>query len=182
MSRWILKSMASEDDPVSFERLALLLADGKIEETDLVRPDQADAWQAVDSVIGLCHAAEILRSSRAATADRSEDGQVVSTNERFTVTPSEPNLPGPNCEPAVTAKHFSWWRILLSCLAISFVNWCAWSWCDDRIVSQRDDSCRGLQTKELCHNMHRKMASWTSSQVPAYKSRLRLVLRFALLQ
>ena len=38
MSRWILKTEISPD-PMSFEQLAQLLADGGISETDLVRAE-----------------------------------------------------------------------------------------------------------------------------------------------
>ena len=51
MSQWILKS-ALDSIPVSFEHLAQLLADGGICETDLVRAENNENWQYVDSVVG----------------------------------------------------------------------------------------------------------------------------------
>ena len=61
MSRWILQSAASDSDPISFEQLAQMLADGVVEEMDLVRPEQSTHWQPVDGVVGLCRAADRLR-------------------------------------------------------------------------------------------------------------------------
>ncbi len=61
MSRWILQSAASDSEPISFEQLAQMIADEVVQETDLVRPEHTMDWQPIDSVVGLCRAADKLR-------------------------------------------------------------------------------------------------------------------------
>ena len=62
-SRWVLQSDGESAEPVAFERLAQMLADGSLQDADLVRPEQGGDWQTVDSVIGLIRAAWRLRDA-----------------------------------------------------------------------------------------------------------------------
>ena len=68
-SLWWIQNAGSEqnheaNEPLTFEQLAQRLADGTLSETDLIRSETADHWQAADSVIGLSRAAEKLRLQR----------------------------------------------------------------------------------------------------------------------
>lgn len=65
MSLWILQSDGHADQPLSFERLAEMLADQIVHEWDQVRLADSSEWQSIDSVIGLCRAAGRLRAERA---------------------------------------------------------------------------------------------------------------------
>ncbi len=147
MSRWILQSAASGTDPISFERLVQLLADETISETDLLRSEDQNYWQTVDSVIGLRRAAEKLRASNAAGA--AADISICSE-----LIPPAPNVtPGSLREVAVNrlhstktnkhavtrsdhvvpAKPLSWYRILALCGGICVAAWCCWSlWFESR--------------------------------------------------
>ena len=77
-SRWFIRTVSEISDsrrgtlehsndslqPVTFEQLAQLLADGVIADSDLVQPDEGMDWQPVATVIGLCRAAAKLRSAQ----------------------------------------------------------------------------------------------------------------------
>ena len=77
-SRWFIRtqkdlsnsrrgvSQHSDDSsqPLTFEQLAQLLAEGMIEDSDLVKPDEGTDWQPVETVIGLCRAAEKLQNAQ----------------------------------------------------------------------------------------------------------------------
>ena len=140
MSQWILKS-ALDSIPVSFEQLALLLADGGICETDLVRAENNENWQYVDSVVGLCRAAENLRSSKApsdSSRDRILEVEVDPTNASKVTTPKTSGAVSNAAEPgstpdsmtqtivAVPAQPLSWRRVTLFCLGFGIVGWCGW--------------------------------------------------------
>ena len=76
-SRWLIRTLRDVSDsrrgasqhsddssqPLTFEQLAQLLAEGMIEDSDLVKPDEGTDWQPVETVIGLCRAAEKLRNA-----------------------------------------------------------------------------------------------------------------------
>lgn len=149
MSRWILQSAASDSDPISFERLAQMLAQGVINETDLLRPEHGDDWQAVDSVIGLCRAADKLRSSNAACDDSKDceakvEGNVATEpSDRLSNSAAQPSsvavravAQGANGETAVSGrevptKTVSWRRVSLLCIGLVMAGWCGWSyWID----------------------------------------------------
>ena len=140
MSQWILKS-AVDSIPVSFEQLAQLLADGGICETDLVRPENNENWQYVDSVVGLCHAAEKLRPSKApcdSSRDRIVEVEVGATNASKVTTPKTSGAVSNAAEPgttpdgmtqttvAVMTQPLSWWRVTLICVGFGIVGWCGW--------------------------------------------------------
>ena len=63
MSRWFLKSQPADVEPISFEDVARLLADGRLGETDQIRSEPNGDWQTADSVIGLLKAAQRLRAA-----------------------------------------------------------------------------------------------------------------------
>ena len=60
-SQWYLQSDANGASPMTFDRLALLLAGGVVAGSDLVRNELESEWQPIESVIGLSRAADRLR-------------------------------------------------------------------------------------------------------------------------
>jgi hypothetical protein len=146
MSRWILKSAANVQEPVSFQRLAQLLANGEIDENDEVRPDDSRTWQTVDSIIGLRRAADRLRLSSPSTSvhaaesdtsPREVENETVRNGPMIVRVPissppdwNEADHARPLHDPV---KPFSRWRVLLLIGAIGFVGWYGWShWTESR--------------------------------------------------
>ncbi len=142
MTQWILKNTI-DSIPVSFEKLAQMLADGEISDTDFVRPENNGDWQYVDSVIGLCRAADSLRSanglcdnSRERIAEVEVDAANVSKVQTPRIPGSASNPAGPGMTSArkiqtdvgVPAPPLSWWRVSLFCIGFGIVAWCGWSY------------------------------------------------------
>ena len=142
MSRWILKTEISPD-PMSFEQLAQLLADGGISETDLVRAEDNEHWQYVDSVIGLSRAAEKLRSTcrtgiapSACIADSEVNtataSKVATSKTLGTATNGVSQFisPAHKIQPSasVPAQRLSWLRVSVFCLGFGIAAWCGWSY------------------------------------------------------
>lgn len=74
MSRWRLKSEAeqSQDEWKTFAQLAEMLADGTIDESDLVQSDFRSGWIPVDSVRGLLKSTLRISKSRSSQETNSE--------------------------------------------------------------------------------------------------------------
>lgn len=66
--RGVSQHSDESSQPLTFEQLAQLLADGAIEDSDLVKADDGMDWQPVETVIGLCRAAEKLRNAQRQTS------------------------------------------------------------------------------------------------------------------
>ena len=151
-------SQHSDDSsqPLTFEQLAQLLADGAIEDSDLVKPDEGTDWQPVETVIGLCRAAEKLRNAPRqkpefhgdAAADtrtgvvpipevqavRSRTGATDPVHD--TALAAEPGTAAVPASSAVrygVAKPVSRVRVLLLCASIGGAAWACWSfWNESR--------------------------------------------------
>ena len=171
-SRWFIRTVSDTSDPrcgapehsndssqpVTFEQLAQLLADGVIEDSDLVQPDEGMDWQPVETVIGLCRAAAKLRSAQrqhpefhgdAAAETRTEVvpiPQVKAVRTRSSATDplydtDRTTTPGTaavsasgniRCGVSVS-KPVSWVRVLLLSASIGVAAWACWSfWNESR--------------------------------------------------
>ena len=169
-SRWLIRTLRDVSDsrrgasqhsddssqPLTFEQLAQLLADGAIEDSDLVKPDEGMDWQPVETVIGLCRAAEKLRNAPCqnpgfpgdAAADtgtgvvpipevqavRARTGATDPLHD--TAHAAEPSMAAVPASSAVrygVAKPVSWVRVLLLCASIGGAGWTWWSfWNESR--------------------------------------------------
>jgi GYF domain 2 len=64
-SLWIIQTESMDErrltGPLTFEQMAQRLAEGTLNESDLVRPETGDEWQTIDTVIGLHRAVQKLQ-------------------------------------------------------------------------------------------------------------------------
>jgi hypothetical protein len=143
MSRWILQSTANDAEPISFEQLAQMIADDVVQETDIVRPENALDWQSIDSVVGLCRTADKLRRLTC------PDGAAVAGLETAVVTTSAGVGAGASIDAARSAtprdrksdvrpiaenaaeqsklsNPVSWTRVLTLCVIMALIAWGAW--------------------------------------------------------
>ncbi len=169
-SRWFIRtqkdlsnsrrgvSQHSDDSsrPLTFEQLAQLLADGAIEDSDLVKPDEGTDWQPVETVIGLCRAAEKLRNAQrqipefhgdAASETRTHVVPIPQMNTvraragatdplHDTAHAAEPGtaaVPASNAIRYGVSKPVSRVRVLLLSASIGVAAWACWSfWNESR--------------------------------------------------
>lgn len=76
MSDWFYRLEAGEHGPVSFRELAQLLAEGELQDGDLVRRATDDKWQPAEHVVGLAReAAKLVELAVAEAEGRSTDGE-----------------------------------------------------------------------------------------------------------
>ena len=171
-SRWFIRTQKNLSDsrrgtsghsddslqPVTFEQLAQLLADGVIADSDLVQPDEGMDWQPVETVIGLCRAAEKLRSAQRQHSEFQSDAAAETRTEvvpipQVKAVRSRSSAIGPlydtdlattpgtaavsasgNIRSGVSAsKPVSWVRVLLLSASIGVAAWACWSfWNESR--------------------------------------------------
>jgi len=129
-SRWVLQSDGESAEPLAFDRLAQMLADGSLQDSDLVRPEQGRDWQTADSVIGLFRAAWQLRD-----AALKEPGRVAVTEE----VNSRHGASGHNEQQAGSLlnersrRSISVTRTVVLSLLLAAVCWYLWSvWHESR--------------------------------------------------
>jgi len=140
-SRWLIRTQKilsnsrradsehSDDSSQSltFEQLAQLLADGAIEELDLVKPDEGMDWQPVETVIGLCRAADKLRNAQRQNSEFHGDD----TNHDATLGTVADSASGPIRYSV--SKPVSWVRVLLLSASFGVAAWACWSfWNESR--------------------------------------------------
>ncbi len=154
--RGTLDHSDDSSQPVTFEQLAQLLADGVIADSDLVKPDEGMDWQPVETVIGLCRAAAKLRNAQrehpefhsdAAAETRTEvvpipQVKAVRTRSSATGPVYDTDLATTPGTAAVSAsgnirsgvsKPVSWVRVLLLSASIGVAAWACWSfWNESR--------------------------------------------------
>ena len=156
MSRWILQSGDGASGAILFEQLAQMLADCVVAETDHVRPEQGGEWQSIDSVIGLCRAADKLRipggerMDSGSNLDAHESARVVDAGPPIVEVPHATvrdttestvirasvatiNVASTAMLPRGPAKPVSLVRVLLLSASIGVAAWVCWSvWNESR--------------------------------------------------
>lgn len=150
MSRWILQSTANDAEPISFEQLAQMIAAGVVQETDIVRPEHAVDWQSIDSVVGLCRAADKFRllSCSGGAAVAPGETAVVATSagvggEASSAAVGTRTLKDrktdvrliaeSEAEQTKLSKPVAWTRVLTLCVIMALIAWGGWwVWMDGR--------------------------------------------------
>jgi len=136
-SRWVLESDGDKAEPVSFDRLAQMLADGRLQDADLVRPEHGGDWQTADSVIGLIRAAWRLQDAgRLPSADANQavaSGGVdrlpvhAGTHEPLKENCANPGAPGFGATGVGQGRSISVPRTVFLTLLLAAAGWFAWS-------------------------------------------------------
>ena len=113
MSRWRLKSEAehSPDEWRTFAQLAEMLADGRIDESDLVQSDFRSEWIPIDNVPGLLKCALRISQSRSSQETHPEfvkssaAGVERPSTKRPPVSAAKTTVPGHVDEPVVSGRQ-----------------------------------------------------------------------------
>lgn len=148
-SRWFIRTQqdlsnsprgASEHSndsaqPLTFEQLAQLLADGVIEDSDLVKPETGMDWQPVETVIGLRRVAEKLQNSQRQhpefhvdAAAETESDAIAIPHAALAVEPGPAEVPPASAVRSGISKPVSWFRVLLLSASIGGAAWGCWSY------------------------------------------------------